>query len=94
MVARGAWGSLGPTVAPIKSGCNNPMDVPVQFPCELLKAILLIRSKGEREPAKRPSKLTKCRLRSVGDLLVPANSGAVNNGVVNNGAVGQGQAQS
>ena len=44
VVARGAWGTLGPTVAPIKSGCAKPTpvtDVPVQFPCELLKAIAM-----------------------------------------------------
>ncbi|MBS1153873.1 MAG: N-acetylmuramoyl-L-alanine amidase [Myxococcaceae bacterium] len=39
-----AWGSNGPAVANIGSGCNKPLPVtsiPAKFPCELLKAIAM-----------------------------------------------------
>src|SRR5947209_5616375 len=34
-------GMGGPAITPIASGCANPVNVPAQFPCELLKAIAM-----------------------------------------------------
>jgi len=41
LVAQGPkkWGSRGPAIADLKSGCATPKKVPATFPCEVLKAI-------------------------------------------------------
>jgi hypothetical protein len=43
LVAAGptSWGSAGPSVSAIPSGCAAPTQVPAIFPCELLKAIAM-----------------------------------------------------
>lgn len=38
------WGSAGPFVADLSSGCDQTTTVPARFPCELLKAIAMIES--------------------------------------------------